>query len=189
MAITLLILIGFCWDFYGVYLLRGGITYGTGFWFDLLFKVTEVKVRQITETWHVSLFIEIGCWKLVWMCVLRPYTCVLNWSPFRLQTWLPGGHLEKHPFTSLSWSDRVMMLWLFTFVKDVMNDYWRHFQVNSSFKMAAWWRSLKMTILVMWPTNWGQIENPCDILCIIILTTHHENFVMIGAVVYANRRF
>ena len=110
MAITLLILIGFCWDFYGVYLWWGGITYGTGFWFDLLFKVTEVKVRQITETWHVSLLIELGCWKLVWMCVLRPYTCVLNWSPFRLQTWLPGGHLEKHPFTSLSWSDRVMML-------------------------------------------------------------------------------
>jgi hypothetical protein len=35
------------------------MTYYPGFWFDLLLKVTEVKVQNVTISWHLSLLFDL----------------------------------------------------------------------------------------------------------------------------------
>jgi hypothetical protein len=63
---------------------------------DLLFKVTEVKGKQMTLSGLIPLLSDVYFSYLIGRCIYVVYIHV-KFSLIGLQIWLPGSHLGKKP--------------------------------------------------------------------------------------------
>jgi hypothetical protein len=68
----------------------GGVSnYYPDFGFDLLLKVTEVKILKKLRSWRILLLFDLECSNLVWICIRALSTSTPHFGPIGFQIW-PG---------------------------------------------------------------------------------------------------